>query len=348
MRVAGLFGLLISANIAAWLWAAAAFHGNSLLLGAALLAWSFGLRHGLDADHIAAIDNVTRKLMQQGERPLTVGPYFALGHSAVVLLAVLGVATGVTLFGGGMEPWRHVGVLAGTLVSALFLFAIAGVNLAILGAVWRTFRQVQGGARLVREDVNRVHVGGGPMTRLLRPVMRLVTRPWHMVLLGFLFGLGFDTATEVALLGLSATKAAEGLSLSSILVFPALFAAGMVLVDSADGALMIGAYDWALAQPLRRLYYNLTITLASVAVAMVIGTIELLGLLGNELGLSGRFWDAIGALNDSSSRLGFLVIGLFAAIWIGALAIWRYKKLDHTGAHPAGAGVAAGGGVPPA
>ena len=327
MRVAGLFGLLISANIAAWLWAAAAFHGNSLLLGAALLAWSFGLRHGLDADHIAAIDNVTRKLMQQGERPLTVGPYFALGHSAVVLLAVLGVATGVTLFGGGMEPWRHVGLLAGTLVSALFLFAIAGVNLVILGAVWRTFRQVQGGARLVREDVNRVHVGGGPMTRLLRPVMRLVTRPWHMVLLGFLFGLGFDTATEVALLGLSATKAAEGLSLSSILVFPALFAAGMALVDTLDGMLMLGAYGWAFREPLRKLYYNLAITLVSALVALLIGGVEALGLIGDRLELRGALWSGIAALGRHSGAVGWAIVAMFAASWLGAMALHRARGL---------------------
>jgi nickel/cobalt transporter (NiCoT) family protein len=307
-RLARLFGLLVVANVAAWAWALLAFHDRPLLLGTALLAWGFGLRHAVDADHIAAIDNATRKLMQDGQKPLSVGLFFALGHSAVVLLAVSAVAMTAVLLAGPFSQFKVVGTLA----SALFLLAIAAINLVILVRLWR---------RPGQHDL-------GALAWLFRPLFRLITRPWHMLPLGFLFGLGFDTATEVALLGLSASQASQGLPLLSIMVFPALFTAGMALVDAADGALMLHAYDWAFAQPRRKLFYNLTITLMSVVVAVLIAGIELLGLLNGRLGLSGRFWDTIAALNDHSGALGLAVIGAFAAIWIGAMALWRYKGLD--------------------
>ena len=310
-RFARLFGLLVAANVVAWVWALLAFHDRPLLLGTALLAWSFGLRHAVDADHIAAIDNATRKLMQDGQRPLSAGFYFALGHSTVVVLGVVGVAATATLLVGQSEL-RAIGGLVGTLASALFLLAIAAVNLVILVQLWRNPRE---------HDL-------GLLARLFRPLFRLVTRPWHMFPLGFLFGLGFDTATEVALLGLSASQAAHGLPLLSIMVFPALFTAGMALVDAADGALMLRAYDWAFAQPMRKLFYNFTITLMSVVVAVLIAGIELLGLLNGRLGLSGRFWDTIGALKDHSGVLGLVVIGAFGVVWLGAMALWRYTGQD--------------------
>ena len=309
MRLARLFGLLAAANVAAWAWALLAFHDRPLLLGTALLAWSFGLRHAVDADHIAAIDNATRKLMQDGgQQPLTVGLFFALGHSTVVVLAAAAVATTAALLASPLSQLK----LVGTLGSALFLLAIAAVNLTTLVQLWR-----QPG----EHDL-------GVLARLFRPLFRLVTRPWHMFPLGFLFGLGFDTATEVALLGLSASQATQGLSFVSVMVFPALFTAGMALVDAADGALMLRAYDWAFEQPMRKLFYNFTITLMSVVVAVLIAGIELLGLLNGRLGRSGRFWDTIGALNDNSSVLGFVVIGAFVAVWLGAVALWRYRGLD--------------------
>ena len=307
-RFIRLFGLLAAANLAAWAWALLAFHDQPLLLGTALLAWSFGLRHAVDADHIAAIDNATRKLMQDGQRPLSVGLFFALGHSTVVVLVAAGVAMTAALLAGPFSQFKMVGTLA----SALFLLAIAAVNLVSLVQLWR---------RPGEHDL-------GALARLFRPLFRLVTRPWHMFPLGFLFGLGFDTATEVALLGLAALQAAQGLSLVSIMVFPALFTAGMALVDAADGALMLRAYDWAFAQPMRKLFYNFTITLMSVVVAVLIAGIELLGLLNERLGLSGRFWDAVGILNDHSGALGLVVIGAFVAVWLGAMALWRYNGLD--------------------
>jgi len=324
----GLLGSLALANVVAWAWALVAFNDQPALLGTALLAWSLGLRHALDADHIAAIDNVTRKLMQAGRRPLTVGLFFALGHSAVVALVVAGLAMATPHLARRFESFREIGELVGTLASVFFLFAIATVNLVILRSQWRTFRHVRRGGRQPEEALDVLLGGHGLVARLCRPLFRLITRPWHMALLGFLFALGFDTATEVALLGLSASQAAHGVPVWSVLVFPALFAAGMALVDTADGALMIGAYGWATAKPVRRLYYNLTITFVSVVVAVAVGGLYLVGLVGERLGQSSAFWATIRRLNDNADSLGFAIIGVFVSIWIGAIALYRYKRLD--------------------
>jgi len=311
-RIFTLFGLLIAANLAAWSWALLAFAGQPLLLAPAALAWGLGLRHAVDADHIAAIDNVTRKLVADGRRPLTTGLFFALGHSTVVLLAVAGVVT-VGSFG-------ELGSLLGTLVSGLFLLAIAAVNLVILRQTWRVYRQPRLDAEAPAVD--------SALVRLCRPLFALIRRPWHMAPLGFLFGLGFDTATEVSLLGLSASQAAQGLPLWSILVFPALFAAGMALVDTADGVLMLGAYGFTTINPRRKLAYNLAITGTSVLVAVGVGGLELLGLAAEHWQLTGRFWNTVGAINDHANALGFAIVGLFALAWLGALAFGRYRTLD--------------------
>ena len=324
----GIYVLLIAANLAAWAWAFLLFQHQPLFLGTALLAYSFGLRHAVDADHIAAIDNVTRKLMQEGKRPVTVGLFFALGHSAVVVLAAAGVAATATLLSTQFDQFKSVGGVIGTTVSALFLFAIATANLFILRAVWRTWRHVRAGGRYVDADFDLLLNSRGVLARLFRPLFRLITKGWHMFPLGFLFGLGFDTATEVSLLGISATQAAQGVSAWSIMVFPALFAAGMSLVDTTDGVLMLGAYDWAFVHPVRKLYYNLTITLVSVVVAVLVGGIEALGLLGAQLDLSGWFWDGIGSLNDNFNSLGFAIIGVFIATWVGSVLMYRYKGFD--------------------
>jgi high-affinity nickel-transport protein len=327
-----LYGLLIAGNLAAWAWALLAFRGHPALLGSALLAYGFGLRHAVDADHIAAIDNVTRKLMQAGPngagRPLLVGFFFALGHSTVVALAVAGVAATATLLAKRFEAFHEIGSMVGTAVSALFLFAIAAVNFVILRAVWRTFRHVRQGGRYVEEDFDLLLNSRGLLARLFRPLFRMITRSWHMFPLGFLFGLGFDTATEVSLLGIAASETAKGLSIWSILVFPALFAAGMTLVDTTDGVLMLGAYRWAFVKPLRKLYYNLVITSASVVIAVLIGGIELLGLLADHLGLDGRFWAIAQTAGAHLNEVGLLVVGLLVATWLGSVALWRYKRLD--------------------
>jgi high-affinity nickel-transport protein len=319
---------LIAANLAAWAWALLAFRGHPALLGAALLAYGFGLRHAVDADHIAAIDNVTRKLMQTGQRPLLVGFFFALGHSTVVALAAAAVAATATLVARRFEAFREIGSLVGSGVSVLFLFAIAAVNLAILRSVWRTFRHVRRGGRYVEDDFDLLLNSRGLLARLFRPLFRLITQSWHMFPLGFLFGLGFDTATEVSLLGIAASETAKGLSLWSMLVFPALFAAGMTLVDTADGVLMLGAYQWALVNPLRKLYYNLVITSVSVVVAVLIGSVELLGLLADHFGLAGGFWSSAQAVGAHLNEIGFALVALLVATWIGSVAVWRYKRFD--------------------
>jgi high-affinity nickel-transport protein len=319
--VRSLFGWLVAANIAAGSWALSAFHDRPVLLGTAFLAWSLGLRHAVDADHIAAIDNVTRKLVQAGRRSLCVGLFFAVGHSAVVALAVALLAIAAPAMRSWLEQWRELGSLVGTLISALFLFAIATVNLAIFRSTWRTFRRVQGGA--AAPDFAPT---GGLLTRLARPLFALIAKPWHMMPLGFLFGLGFDTATEIALLGLAATQATNGLPVGAVLVFPALFATAMALVDSTDGVLMLNAYGWAMTRPARRLTYNLTITFVSIVVAFGVGSLELLGLLNERLGQTGGFWASIGRLNDQADAVGFVIIGVLVAVWLGALAIHRHRR----------------------
>jgi high-affinity nickel-transport protein len=326
--IIGLYALLLAATLAVWIWALLIFRDQPVLLGTALLAYGFGLRHAVDADHIAAIDNVTRKLMQQGQRPIGVGFHFAIGHSTVVVLAAAAVAGTATALAGGLDAFKAWGAIVGTLVSVLFLFAIAAANIVILRGVWKTYRHVRAGGAYVEADFDLLLNSRGLLARLFRPLFRLISRSWHMLPLGFLFGLGFDTATEVAVLGISATQAARGVSIWSIMVFPALFAVGMSLIDTTDGILMLGAYDWAFVKPIRKLYYNLTITFVSVIVAVLIGGIEALGLLGDQLKLQGWLWDGIGALNDNFNALGFVIIGIFIAAWVGSVIVYRYRGLD--------------------
>lgn len=327
-RLFGIYGVLIGINVIAWVWALLAFHDHPVLLGTALLAYSFGLRHAVDADHIAAIDNVTRKLMQEKKRPVSVGFFFSLGHSSVVVLASLGVALATSAMQDRMEGFKAVGGLIGTSVSALFLLIIALMNLVILRSIYKSWRHVRQGGAYVDDDFDLLLANRGFLARIFRPLFRLVTRSWHMFPLGFLFGLGFDTSTEVALLGISATQASQGLSPWSIMVFPLLFSAGMSLVDTLDGHLMLGAYGWAYMKPIRKIYYNMTITLVSVVVAVVIGTIEALGLLSDQLALKGPLWDAIGNLNDHFGTLGYIIIGIFVASWALSVLLYRLKGFD--------------------
>jgi nickel/cobalt transporter (NiCoT) family protein len=322
-----LFGGLIAANVAAWAWAFALFADRPAVMATALLAWVFGLRHAVDADHIAAIDNVVRKLMHAGDAPRSVGLYFALGHSTVVVVATMLLALGVVSFGGD-SLLRDIGGLIGTSVSALFLLVIAAINLAIFAGLWRTFRAAREHGVHDAAQLDALLAGRGFLARLLGPMFRLVTKPRHMYPLGLLFGLGFDTATEIGLLSISATEAARGASLADVLVFPALFAAGMALVDTADSALMVSAYRWAFVDPLRKLWYNLTITGASVAVALFIGGIEALGLIADRLGLSGGLWALVDSLNESLANFGFAVIALFAIAWLVSVVFYRRMLAD--------------------
>ena len=315
--------LLALINVLVWAWALASFWRFPVPLGTALLAYSLGLRHAVDADHIAAIDNVTRKLIQKGERPVSVGLYFSLGHSTVVVLASVGVALTAASFKDQLEAIHAVGGLIGTLVSAAFLLTIACINLTIFRGLLRTFRHVRNGGSYVEEDINFLLAKGGFLARIFRPLLNMITQSWHMYPLGFLFGLGFDTATEIGLIGISAAEASKGLPIWSTLVFPALFTAGMTLIDTTDSVLMVSAYGWAFLKPIRKLYYNLTITGLSIGVALVVGGIETLGLIGSRLSLSGQFWETIGSLNDNFGLLGYLIISIFVVTWVISLAAYR-------------------------
>ncbi|MBF0561484.1 MAG: HoxN/HupN/NixA family nickel/cobalt transporter [Alphaproteobacteria bacterium] len=327
-RVAGISILLVGFNVLAWVWAFVAFRNYPLLMGTALLAYSFGLRHAVDADHIAAIDNVTRKLMQEGKRPVAVGLYFSLGHSTIVFILSVVLAATTSALQERFGNFKAIGALVGTSVSAFFLFAIAAANIYIWTATWRTFQTVKGGGRVVEEDLFAMMAGGGLLSRLFRGLFRLIEQSWHMYALGLLFGLGFETATEVGLLGISATEAANGLSPWATLIFPVLFSAGMALIDTADGVLMLGAYGWAFVKPIRKLYYNLTITFVSVLIAVLVGGLETLGLLAGQLKLGGPFWEFIGVVNENFGLLGYGIIGVFAFVWLASLVVYRLKRYD--------------------
>lgn len=329
-RSAGLLGGLVLFNVTAWLWAILAFRAYPTLLGTAALAYTFGLRHAFDADHIAAIDNVTRKFVQNGGRPVGVGFCFSLGHSTIVVALSIAIAATASALQAHFAAFQSVGGVIGTLVSSLFLFLIAAANIVVLGSIWRAFRAARDGGRIDEEDLDLALANRGVMGRLFRRFFRTVSKSWHMYFIGLLFGLGFDTATEVGLLGISATQAAQGLPIWSILVFPALFTAGMTLVDAGDSLLMVSAYGWAFIKPIRKLYYNLTITVISVLVAVAVGGLEALNLIGDQLGLTdnGGFWGTIGTINDNFGTLGYLIVGIFAACWLLSALIYHLKGYD--------------------
>ena len=330
-RLIGIFCGLVATNLLAWAWALTAFAGQPVLIGTAVLAYSLGLRHALDADHIAAIDNVTRKLMQEGKRPVSVGLFFALGHSSVVMTASVAIAAAAKSFTDQFAAYREIGAVLGTSASALFLFAIAAANLMVLGGVYRAFLRVRRGEVVRDEDIDALLQQRGWLARLFRPLLRLVSKSWHLFPIGFLFALGFETASEISLFGLSAAGSKD-ISTWSALIFPLLFAAGMTLVDTIDGVLMIGAYGWAYRHPVRKLFYNLTITSISVLVALVIGGIEALGLMAGHFGLQGKFWDWITELSTQFGTLGYVIVAVFAASWAISFVVYRaggYHRGEH-------------------
>ena len=321
------YGVLAALTVGAWGWALLAFHDHPVLLGVALVTYGLGLRHAVDADHIAAIDNVTRKLMQTGGRPVATGFFFALGHASVVLLvtaAVVGAAERL----GTLREFQAIGGIVSASVSAAFLLAVAAMNVAVFIDVLGGWRRVRAGEPCPREESDVLLVGRGLLSRLLRPVFRLITASWQMAPLGFLFGLGFDTATEVAVFGLSAEQSAQGISLAAVLVFPLLFAAAMALVDTTDGVMMLGIYDWALVRPERRLFYNMVVTAVSIAVALLIGGGEALGLLRQLFSLRGWLWEGTSVVTSDMNLLGLLTIGIFLASWLVSLVIYRRRHLE--------------------
>src|SRR6202051_3807662 len=326
-RIAAIYGLLIFANLAAWIWAFVAFAHQPVLIGTAVLAYSLGLRHAIDADHIAAIDNVTRKLMQEGKRPVAVGFFFALGHSTVVVLASLAVALTANALSDELASYREIGGIVGTSASALFLFIIAIANLIVLRGVYRAFRVAERGDKVTEEEIDALLHQRGWLARMFRPLFRFVSQSWHLYPIGLLFALGFETASEISLFGLSA-QASHTVSSWSLLLFPAPFAAGMTLVDTTDGVLMLGAYGWAYRNPMRKLFYNLTITSVSVLVALAIGGIETLGLIAGQFQLHGAFWNAISDLNGNLGALGYGIVALFVVRWGVSFLVYRLKRYD--------------------
>lgn len=327
-RVLGTYAIILSATAIIWIWAFYQFSHYPVLLGSAFLAYTLGLRHAVDADHIAAIDNVTRKLMQEGKRPVDVGFFFSLGHSTVVLLASAAVAATAGAFKDRFDSISSVGNIIGTSVSAGFLLILGLINVIIFFQIYKTFKRVKQTGVYSDEDLNMLMQKRGFFSRIFRPLFKMIRSSWQMFPIGFLFGLGFDTSTEVAVLGIAATQAAKGISIWSIMIFPALFTVGMTLVDTTDGVLMLGAYRWAFLTPIRKLYYNLTITGVSIVVALVVAGIEALGLLGDQLSLKGSFWGFISSLNDNFNTIGFFIIGIFLSAWLLSMLVYRLMRYD--------------------
>jgi nickel/cobalt transporter (NiCoT) family protein len=302
---------------------------GAFTVGLGLTAYTLGLRHAFDADHISAIDNTTRKLMAEGKRPLSTGLFFSLGHSTIVFLLALLFAAGFRALAGPVRSHssslHSVTSLVGTGISGGFLYLIAALNVVILFGILRIFASMRRGdydeAELERQLNNR-----GLMNRFYGRFTKAVSAPWQMYPIGLLFGLGFDTATEVALLFLAAGAAGAGLPFYAILCLPVLFAAGMSLLDTIDGSFMNFAYGWAFSKPVRKVYYNLTITGLSVAMALIIGTIELLGLLTIRLNLRGGFWSWVSRIDINT--LGYVIVGMFVVTWAVALVVWRVGRIE--------------------
>lgn len=325
-KISVTYAFLVAFNIGAWIWAWVAFSERPALLATAFLAYMFGLRHAFDADHIAAIDNVVRKLVQEKKAPFSAGFFFSLGHSSIVVLASIAIAATASVMQLGL--FHDIGGVIGTTVSALFLIAIGIANLFVLRGIWSAFGRAKRGEPVIAEDLDSLLANSGFLARIFRPMFKVVTRSWHMYPIGFLFGLGFDTATEIGLLGISATQAAQGMSFWTILVFPALFTAGMSLLDTTDSVLMTRAYGWAFVNPIRKLWYNLTITAASVVVAIFIGGMEALGLIADKLGLEGGIWGGIADLNDNLANFGYAVVGIFVASWLISTLVYKARGYD--------------------
>jgi nickel/cobalt transporter (NiCoT) family protein len=297
-----------------------------VLGGLGIVAYVFGLRHGVDADHIAAIDNTTRKLMQEGKRPYTVGMWFSLGHSTIVVALIIGLIFATRAVTTNIPALQSTGAIVGTLVSGSFLWIIGFINAVIVIGIYKIFQTLKQG-KLNQEELDNLLENRGFMNRFFRPLFRVINKPWHIYPVGVLFGLGFDTASEVALIAISVgIGVSTSIPIYYILILPLLFTCGMVTVDTADGVAMRVAYGWAFLNPIRKIYYNLTVTVISVLVAWAIGTIELLQVLSTELNLSGLFWSWLNAINFE--MIGFGIIGIFIMSWLISFGYWRVKKYD--------------------
>ncbi|MGI8846906.1 MAG: HoxN/HupN/NixA family nickel/cobalt transporter [Candidatus Dormibacteria bacterium] len=346
IRLGGFGAAVLGINVLGWgmLLIAVATGNSGIGLGIGVTAWTFGLRHAFDADHISAIDNTTRKLMSDGKRPLGVGFFFSLGHSTIVFALAFLIAFAAKAVAGQVgetSQLKNIGGYIGTSVSAFFLYLIAIINLVILVGIFRIFREMRTGTYDEPTLEKRLQERGF-INRLLGPVARSIKHSWQMYPVGVLFGLGFDTATEVGLLALAGGAAAGGLPWFATLSLPILFAGGMCLLDTTDGAFMNVAYGWAFSKPVRKVFYNLAVTGLSVAVALIIGTIEVLSISAQYFNLSGGIWDLVSGLNLNA--IGYIIVGLFVVTWAIAIAIWRFGKIEERWAlAPAGMPSSAGG-----
>ncbi|CAG8622860.1 66_t:CDS:1 [Paraglomus brasilianum] len=323
-------------NIATWAGTVISFRNYPKLIGTASLAYMLGLRHAVDADHLAAIDNVTRKLLQTGQRSVCVGFFFSLGHSTIVIAASLAIAVTAMTIKDKFGDLETIGSIIGASISATFLLAIGIMNTFVLVSVYRSLQRLKRTGTFEEEDINDILNNSGCLGRFFAPVFRFIDKSWKMYPLGVLFGFGFDTSTEVGLLGIAAIQANQGLAIWLIMYFPLLFTVGMATIDTLDGILMLGTYSWAYINPVRKLYYNLTITFLSILIAFIIGGIELLNIIANQLEAQGPFWAFLAALGDHFGTMGFIIIGLFVITWIISVIFYRfssYRELEERLVH---------------
>jgi nickel/cobalt transporter (NiCoT) family protein len=306
--------------------------GGLLFTGLAIIAYVLGVRHGFDADHIAAIDNTTRKLLNDGKRPLTVGTWFSLGHSTIVCAMIVALVVAFDYVKSQVTAFANIGQTLGTLISGVFLFVIGLVNVIIVLEVYRIFKGLKN-RTLDQKALDEQMDKRGFFYRYFGRLFKVIEEPWQIYPIGILFGLGFDTATEIIIIALSTELAFSGtFPLWAVLILPLLFTCGMVLSDTSDGFAMRYAYGWAFLNPIRKIYYNLTLTIISVLVAFVIGGVELLQVMAGEFGWSGPFWSWLGALNFE--ELGFGIVGLFVGCWVVAMIIYRVKRYEEIGFGP--------------
>ena len=337
-RLVAMFGFIAALHVIGW---GLFIHYNSIsrihsitgsdhklvYAGAGTLAYTFGLRHAFDADHISAVDDTTRYLLQKGKRPLAVGLFFSLGHSTVVFTFVTAIAIVASQATAFQHAFQGTGGIIGTLVSGTFLYLIAALNLAVLSGIIRVWRQAKRGTYSV-EELDDLLAKRGFMNRIFRgKYNQFINESWHMYPVGLLFGLGFDTATQVGLIAIAGTTAiVGGLPPLAIVALPIIFAAGMSLMDTIDGVFMSKAYGWAFMSPVRKIYYNITTTSLSIFVAFAIGTVEIVGLIIDKAGLKGQPWDFIAAIDINLA--GRIIVGIFLIVWIGAVINWKVRNLD--------------------
>jgi high-affinity nickel-transport protein len=296
------------------------------LAGLGIVAYVFGLRHGVDADHIAAIDNTTRKLMQEGKKPLTVGTWFSLGHSTIVVSMIVALVISTRAIAGDIPGLQNAGSIIGTSVSGTFLWIIGLINIVIVLGIYKIYKKLRAGrldAAQLEEQLNK----RGFLNRYFAPLFKIVRKPWQIYPIGVLFGLGFDTASEVALIAISVgVGVSSSIPIWMILILPFMFTCGMVLIDTTDSITMRMAYGWAFLKPIRKIYYNLTITIISILVAFVVGGVEILQVLSGEFQLSGTFWDWLKNLDFET--LGYGIVGIFVISWIVSIAVYKYKRIE--------------------